>query len=417
MNHDYPLLPLDLWRAEMGFNPWHFWGMTNTTAPVSSIAAGLVREHSWQNADASGREDIRKAIHTAETLWFGHARFWPAPVYSEDILPWPRLSDQRQMRIGRMDPRYGWAPVLLREGKIRNVGVETLTAIQVGAAVAYADHDSDGLKEDFVLTAATTVTDINEIAVYFSAADRLYEDSALSERWRVEPVTVAISGGTVTIKGKRWLLAKPVLYESAAAIDPGVDANFVTTLDIYRRYTYRDGTTAANSQASLIWESRPSYDGSGVTSATDPSSIGIVAARVGVRNSEAGIITPAEALYNTTTSQWYHPTPVTFETNEPDRVQVRYLAGEDLDERGWMQPWARTAIARLAAAELQRSICGAEVANRSLSYWQFDVSRVRGTEEYQISLNSLDNPFGTRRGHIYAWQQMMDRARTVGHLA
>jgi hypothetical protein len=415
--HDFPLLPLDLWRQEIGYNPWHFWGMANTTIPLASKGAGLVYEYAWQNADACGRDDIRKAIINAENIFLDNVHYWPAPEYREDVLPWPRLSNQRQMRTGRIDIRYGWMPVTLKEGMIRNVGVETLTAIQLAAPVTFYDHDGDGIKEDFDLTVATSVTDIEEIAVYFATADRPFEDNGLSARWRVEPLTVTISLGSAHIKGKRWLVAKPSLYEEKSnyPIDPLDDTKFVTTLDVYRRWTNRDGVTAADSQASIIWESRPAYlNAPTITGSSDPSSIGIVAARVGVRDSENGIITPAEALYDAATGNWYHVDQL---INEPDRIQIRYLAGLELDDKGWMQRAMRTLIARLAAAESPRQTAGAEVSNRSLAYWQFDVSRVNNTEEYQISPESLNNPLGTRRGHIYAWQQMIGLARTVGHLA
>ena len=68
-------------------------------------------------------------------------------------------------------------------------------------------------------------------------------------------------------------------------------------------------------------------------------------------------------------------------------------------------------------AEMTRRICACDAANREWSNWQFDVSRINGPEVYQINLDVLNNPLGTRRGHIYAWQQIKGLARTTGMLA
>lgn len=415
----HPILPLDLWRQEIGYNPWHFWGLAdNNVAPVTSKGAGVVSEYSWQNADAAGREDLRAAILSAESIIFSNIHYWSAPVYSETVLPWPRLSDQRLMRTGRQDVRGGWVPITLEEGWVQNCGVETYALIHAGTALVYTDEDGDGLKETFTITQATSVTDPDEIAVYFAAADRLDEDDALSPRWRIEPVRVTISAGIATIKGKRWLVVRPVLYQvKSSSIDPAIDANFITTCDVYHHYTATTGLDATqDSQSALIWESRPCNWCNNVANSSDPASEGWLAGRCGIRDSYNGIVVPAEAVYNPTTLTWAYPGDCFSGCGEPDRVLIRYLAGYPL-ANGWMDKQFRTLTARLAAAELQRAICGAEVSNRSLAYWQFDVSRVNNTEEYQISLESLNNPLGTRRGHIYAWQQMIGLARTVGLLA
>jgi hypothetical protein len=79
------------------------------------------------------------------------------------------------------------------------------------------------------VTVATTLTDPGEVAIYFVLGDRLDDDMALSARWRIEPVSVTISGGNATIKGKRWLVVKPLLYQDKGnyPIDPTVTANFI----------------------------------------------------------------------------------------------------------------------------------------------------------------------------------------------
>lgn len=420
MTPNWPILPLDFWRQEIGFSPWHFWGLADQTyTPVTSKCNDIIHEYGWQGTDEAGRSDIRTAIMTAEKLLLDNMVYWPAPVYSEDTIAWPKYFDPRLHRSARIDARGGWIPVLLQEGYVQNIGVEAFTEIQASAPLVFSDRDGDGLDDTFTISVPTSVTDPNEIAVYFTDADRLFEDDAFSARWRVEPVTVTITAGNALIIGKRWLVVKPTEYEDKGnyPINPTLPANFVTVLDVYRRYTNRDGVDShVDSQAALIWESRPcSCCGSG--SSSDPSAEGWVAARSGIRDIYSGLVTPAEAVYNATSGTWVHPGGCLQSCGEPDKVKIRYLAGLDLDQNGWMQKSMRTLVSRLAAAEMTRRICACDQANREWSNWQFDVSRINAPEVYQITLDVLSNPLGTRRGHIYAWQQIKSLARTVGMLA
>lgn len=418
-----PLMPLDFWRQEIGYSPWHFWGLADTNiVPVTSACNDVVREYSWQSTDQAGRNDIRQMIQQAEQILFDNLSWWPAPAYSFEIHPWPRYNNLRLMRMGRSDAQGRWIPIQLNEGFIQACGVEALTVIQAAAALVYTDEDGDGLSETFTITVATALTDPKEIAIYFVIGDRLDEDQALSDRWRIEPVNIQIIGGNAIIKGKRWLCVKPELYEDKDhyPIDPTVAGNFITTADVYRRYTDMTGTVSStNSQSALIWESRPCLWGcsSSIPSSTDPSSEGWVAGRAGIRDSDIGIVIPAEAVYDASTGLWSHPSACITACSEPDRVLIRYLAGKQLDANGHMYKPMRTLVSRLACAEMTRRICACDSANREWSNWQFDVSRINAPEVYQMNIDVLNNPLGTRRGHIYAWQQIKGLARVTGMLS
>ena len=247
------LLPLDSWREIIGFNPWHFWGMAHSTKiPVTSNCNSLVYEYGWQGTDEAGRLDIRTAIETAEKITLDNLRYWPAPKYSEATKPWPRYLDTRLLRLSRTDARGNWVPVQLDEGYIQNIGVEALTLIEDGVTVSYTDHDGDGIKEDFTVSFFSSV-DPSEIIMCFTDGDQIGGTEEIAGRYRVEPVRVLASGGgAITIYGKRWLVAKPYLYEAKSnyPIDPTDDTKFITTCDVYRRYTNRDGLGQYNRQSS-----------------------------------------------------------------------------------------------------------------------------------------------------------------------
>lgn len=423
------LLPLDTWRSIISFHPTHFWGIAGTGTEALAVDTGcesIVRQYAWQNSDAVGRVEIAGAIETAETRlreYLGHS---VAPRYTTAMLAWPQyldLSLTRWSAIGSDERRLS---VQLPEGYIQAIGVEQLTNIQAAAAVVYSDSDGDGIDDLFTVTAATPagLTDSKEIALYFAAVDRFngadFTD-AIGDRWRIQPVTVTLSGGNVTVKGAKWLLVKPQKYEGftnvgANGLEPTTAANFVTTVDLYRRTTNTDGTTSSTSQAVIIWETPPGDDcccGCTNTSTAysgspyDPAAVANAVARVGIRDARHGGVLPAESTYDATTGIW---SSLNWSVcRPPDRVLVRYLAGYPLDNSGQMDQKWRVIVARLAAAELAQPICGCADANRALAYWQFDLARTAGANDEAygaISAEDLENPFGTRRGAVYAWRQV-----------
>ena len=422
------LLPLYTFYELMGFNPWHSMGIAGTgDLAINTGCNTLVRRYEWQNSDAAGALSVAKAIEDAETKLRQYLGYSVAPHYVSETVAWP-LSDAPWGSDGR------WLSMQLTEGEVRAVGVETVAAISANAAVVYTDEDGDSIDDTFTVTSATSITDVSQIAVYFSSADRFNgwgATTALSSRWRLQPVQISISGGIVTVRGPKQLCVKPVKYEGAINIganglDPGTAANFVTTLDIYQRYTATDGNTVSTSQAVITWETRPChgwwcccdsccasdpYSGSPF----DPAATAQAVARVGIRDARHGLVTPAASIYDSTTAIWEAQWPV---CSQPDRVTVRYLAGFPLGNDGLMQEPYRTVVARLAAADLARNVCGCEQANRALYYWQFDLSQTaRGDELFGISPENLNNPFGTRRGQVYAWKFIMDQQQLTGILA
>jgi len=432
------LLPVYTWLQMMGFDPWHSFGIAGTgDLRVETGCDTLLRKYPWQNSDAASLTEIEQAIETAETKLTDYLKFSPAPHYTTETMPWPDRADGLA-RWGAVGSDGRWLDMALTEGQIRAVGVEALTLVGQatvgGLTLVYSDVDGDGFQDTFTITLATTVTDASEIAVYFATGDRFNGWGATTEigdRWRLRPVRVVIAGGTVTITGPKQLCVKPIKYEGrinvgSSGLDPTDTTNFVTTLDIYRRYTATDGTTTTTSQAVITWETRPChgwwcccgcqssdpYSGSPF----DPAATAQAVARVGIRNARAGLITPAQASYDTTTGIW---SALDWSVcTQPDRVTVRYLAGFPLGSDGLMQEPYRTMVARLAAAELARPVCGCDAANRELYRWQFDLSQTaRGDELFGISPENLNNPLGTRRGHVLVWKQLQNLQQLTGFTA
>lgn len=351
-------LPLDSFRRHLAIHPWHFWQLTSDQTPRTAACNALTMEYAWQDADAAGRADIREAIATAEDRLHAELGYRVAPRRATATLAYR-------------------TPLVLPERHVQALGVEVETLIGT-VAVTYSDSDSDGLNDHWTASSATTATDAGELFVRFRAADD-------AQQREIAPVVITITGGTALLSGPAWLLVKPALYERTDAdlINANNAANFVQQIEVVRR------TVDTTQAATLIWDAPACAPTTDVRLVLTDGDLGIVQAQAGC---------------------W----PIAYGC-APDRVTVRYVAGYPLINRQMAWPW-QTTVARLAAAELARPICACADANRALYHWQFDLARTSGANDEAygaISAEDLNNPFGTRRGHIYAWR-MVKRHRRDG---
>jgi len=419
-------LPVEQWRKIISYHPWHFWGLANSSqVPVSSACNAVVLQHAWQSADAVGREEIRRAIITAESRLREWLNYSVGRRFVVETVKYPRPRAYAHQFAASIGGDGRWLSIDANEGYIRAFGVETYTTLDAEATIVFSDEDGDGLNETFTVTVADNdLTDPDEIGVYFGADDRL-DDEPLSEKWRIAPTKVSIdsTAGTITIKGSSYLLVKPILYEGINftslrnGIDPAESNNFVSTVTVARRYTDPTGTTTATAQAVLVWETEPypvwalgcsSSDLSFTTNSRDPAAVGYAIARAQVRNERLGKVTVGASVYDADNDQW---TGVNWGTcRQPDRVILRYECGvplssmeTTLNQNRLPGRWDEI-VARLAAAELTQRVCACDLANRELFRWQHDLTL--DPEVNNFSTELLANPFGTRQGHVYAWQRV-----------
>jgi hypothetical protein len=408
------ILPLESWRKNFSYHPWLFWGLSSANHfPVDADCPALVYEYAYQANDSVGRTDIITAIESAESKLRDQLHYYPAPHYVTETHLMPRWYDTHLNRMSYSDATGRWLGVELNEGKVLQVGTET-RAIIGNALLVYSDADGDGLNDTFTTAIATTVTDVSQIECQFATADR-WDGSAAGDRWVVAPLNVTISGGMATIKGRAWQAVKPVRYEGGVAVDPANAANFVTSLDVYRHYCDPTGTTTATAQAMLIWETKPwpwfvACYGCGTPSinanSLDPAAAGYAIGRVGLRDAERGIVSVGEAIYDTTNATWQSVSMSNF--RPPDRVEIRYLAGEPLNAQGHMQDrWAKV-VSDFAAAELGKRVCACGSANRMI--YQMQVDRAFGgdarVEKFNMTQSDDQSPFGYKEGQLLAWRNV-----------
>lgn len=412
------LLGLDRFAKIAGISPAHF-NQTGAVSldpaifPLDNRCDDIWFQHSWQSADNISREDLARAIYDAEQELAREVGYKLAPQWvANEVHNYPRPFYRDVFGVG-MNVRGQFKSIKPRYGKFIGAGRRATTLIGDSVTVVYTDPDGDGFFDTATITTPTTLTDVCELKVYF-------EDEAGAQEWEIrEPRSKAIVGANVVFTFDSWLFVDPDLWEqypdsdgNPTQIDISTVANFVTEIDVYREFT--DFTQAS---AQFFWERQPvrnvnqifcgSCGGVGCEQCTLITQDGCLH----VRNVKTGIAVPVPATFDVTDNRWEGATWT--ECREPDQVKLWYYAGE-LDERflrdETCQPlsdwWAHT-IAWLATARLERPFCSCG----NVTAWADDLRQdlaFTGTDtSFFITTEMINqNPFGTRRGEVKAWQRV-----------
>jgi hypothetical protein len=413
-------LSLNRWLAIMGFHPWLSYQLTNSLIPVVADCQRLVCEYNWQAADRAGRSEIRRAIQRAENLVRQYAKFAPSPRFQETTMRYPELGNTMFSRYADIGSDGRWLSVVLPEGQIRALGIESDSSA-VTALLIYSDDDGDGLYETATTTAAVpSGTTADQVVARF-----VQSDCGSQAPPEVAPrlVTIDSVNNVATVVFDTWTLVRPVRYTSAVVggMDPGNNAAPAATvcaqsIDIFRRRTDPTGTTTDTAMAVLTWETRPWPDWGACcsfsTSSQDPAATATALARCVIRDAKAGTVAFGEAAYDSTAQVWRSVCDWN-RCRPPDSITIRYQAGLPLDGIQMREDWA-IVVARLAAAELARPICACTSANKELAEWQKDLTQTGATDDLYQAPEDATNPLGSRRGQVSAWRSIQQQQRTIG---
>lgn len=409
------LLPLDRWAQVLGHDPLSF-NQVITAAKPQTICAAPWKQYAWQESGQVSREDVAAVIAEAERMIAAQVGY--------SLLPTWEVDERRQT----VQP--GIAGLLNLSGRnlagFRNIiqldrghylsgGIEAKTLIDGSAAIVYSDGDGDGYEETATIAVNTAVTDPCEIAVY-------YPGESGADAWEVRPLrSVAIAGGVATIRVWRHQLVLPELMEALVpeAVDGDNDANFLSAVDVYRHWN------DPQQQVQFLWSPLPYFGGcscgdSACASCTAYSQYGCLLAQ----NERLGIVHYGPAAWDAATSSFLsrsYSVP-----RQPDRVRLWYYAGYQDTRRDCprleMEPTFERAVAYLSLALLDRELCGCNNLEALAAHYREDLALSASTpaESRSYSLGTralLDNPFGTTRGAIYAWQRTNAEGRTLGRAA
>ena len=380
----YTLLPLDRFARIAGIHPLHFNQVElHDIAPAETCDMPLL-QYSWQNADRVGREEIAQAISSAEQFLADLLGFYPVSNWiADEIQQLPKGVQAELFAANLFSPNGLRSPIRLDKCYLQVGGKQAKTAIGLAQAIVYSDTDADTYNETATIVIATTVTESEEIRVY-------YPGHSGEDAWEIRPIEVSIAAGIATITFRRELCVLETHLESftTRAVDGLIDANFLDTTDVYR--VYND----VSQQVQFIWET--------------PDAVGfsVQTGAMLVKDGRLGFITVQPASWSTTDEEY------TYECfdlgRRPNRIIVNYRSG-------WMykssyikmEPIWERAITYLALASLDRPLCGCKTLEAFTQYWKESLAQRVSTQgrstSFQLSKRVLDNPFGTTRAAMYAY--------------
>lgn len=391
------LLPIDQWAKIAGISPWHInqFGV-NLPGDQRLQSPHIFGQFDYQ-FDFLSREEVAETILRAEEMIADELRFWPAPRYTVgEELQYPRNFRRTIYGYGGT-PRGDWKAVQLNYCKVISPGIRALTLLG-SPAVSFTDIDGDGLQDTFTATLATTITDPNQISVAFAAADR-YGGQPMDDTWLIRPVAISISGGIVTVKGHKAMLAVPKNQARLDASPDGLDAtdtlNFVSAIEIYSDTI--NGTVVANGTAN---QGQAEWEGDYTV---PPGSVQYLPLAQIARNAEVGLVA-IDWLLN---GQQCPPQP-----REPDRVVVNYLSGVPFQTGGSMQRLYAEAVAFLTMGLLAAGRAGDERSARIIDFWNKLPNH--GDSGRPMTAKEINEcPFGESRGALWAWKRIKNR-RVLG---
>jgi hypothetical protein len=396
------LLPLDRWAFHLGLEPRHFNGVTTALRPQEGCQQPWL-QYAWQAADRVGREEVAEAIAAAEHDLLALMGYYPLPVWiADEIRHTPALNDVTLCHSGWLqNPKGLYLGVRAAFGHVVSGGIQAKELISAAAAVVWSDPDGDSYDEIATITAPTTVTDVNEIRVYFAGYSQVDE-------WEIRPLKkVTIAGGNVTIQIERHLLVDPDLWEAldARAVDGDVDGNFVTLVEVYR--VYND----PSQQAQLQWERYPGQCACG--SATCAMCAWAAQwACLQARDPRLGLVTYQPATWNETTEEFDAASLAV--NRAPERVRLYYRAGfaSNLVARPYveMDPRLEKMITILSLTHLDREICGCDNVQAYIERWREDKALNGPERSYKMSAKQLDCPWGTMEGAWWTYNRAMEWA-------
>lgn len=394
------LLSLDRFATVLGLHPLHFNQVdANIGSAQSRVCIEPIFQNSWQHSDAISREELAIAIMEAEEDIARELGYKPA-------VDW-----EVNERVELAHPVTGWfahgydvrgdtLSVKTKYGHIITGGRKQKTLIQASDAIVYSDADSDTYFETATVSTPTTVTDPEEIAIYYPG---LNGDDA----WQIRPITVSISGGIATIVFRR---DQVVIASELSKLDPQTlngltNGNFLTTVDVYR--VYNDPSV----QVQFVWRATDSGCSSCSGDGCVSCGLSIQTGCMTVKDKELGIVTVQPGDWNADTTS--------FDSNaydvcrRPDYVRLWYRAGKR-DEKlttpniSVARRW-ELAIAKLAVTKLDRNICSCKAIIDMQTKWTNDLRRSRSTSaesiSYRVSSYELENnPFGSTIAAQDVWR-------------
>lgn len=372
------LLAPDDYARLMAINPCAFNQVMNPAHSPHNTCEDIWLQNGYTGGDQRivGREDVAQAISQAEELIANALGFWPAPKWI--------LSDEQPWPVPHRGCQVTWPKIKARWGYVQQGGIEALSIITSGAAITYSDEDGDGVLDTATITVtaaamAAAGATLAEVEVYYPNGS-IYFPCEPMAAWQVRPVTKCQDGaGNVTIIARRCQFVHPMGWLDSVPLSLADNANFLTTVDVYRHYTI------PNPAAQLVWNPTGltlCEGGTGCVEACGDACLIVDDSRVGIVRTPLTSYAAGVWTYTTSTNSGY-----------PAKVRLWYKSGLYALSNAMQE-----AIVRLANVFLPEAPCGCGLTRQR---WD------RDREEQDI--NTIDaalafSAFGTAaRGAVFAW--------------
>ncbi len=386
------IIPLDRAARHLGVDLFHFNGIYGTYAPKYPSCDDFWLQHNWASAGQLSRESLAYALRQAEDVVCEHLHWSPIPRwYEEEVV----LTQYYKVETwGYLNSRFQPKSLTTRWGMLIEPGRRASTFIG-SPVIVWVDNDGDTFTEIAQITFATTVTEEQELHVY-------YPDKGGEDSWEIRPLnSITIAGGVATIEFHRSLIPLEDLVEKIPTDDnPHVgingddDANFLADVDVYRVYT-------DTSQQITFY-----YDPS-LSCTTVPCNVPTETGCAYIRDARRGIVAYQRADWNVTTSSF---DSASWDFGPPAKAVVYYRAGKQDSRQLYPAIQMDEALERMivfyALSLLDTELCGCDNTKNIWQYQTRDLARITDSERYVMSWNALDNPLGTTFAAMRLWKHI-----------
>jgi len=414
------ILPLDEYARIMGINPLHFNSIRLpdvTPEPFTDSDfdnASIWQQFTWQDEGNISREILAQLIHQAEEDIANFLGYSVAPQWvSQEVHNYPRPYRPEHYGYGT-NVRSQMKSIKLEKSKLIEVGQRASTLIDTavsGVEMIFSDPNTDGWDTLVTITVATTLTDTDEIKVYFP-------DESGDPAWEIRPLkSVTISGANVVITADSWLFLDPDVMNAIPtgekiSINGSTAGNYVGSVEVRREFT--DFTEPS---AQFYWEREPtnllpftsscsSCSGTGCEACTLITQNGCVV----IRDVHGGFVAPIPATYDTDDARWEKTTWT--ECREPDQVKVWYRAGQQSESslrggRNRLKTNLARAIAILTTSRMTMQFRAQTSVTDMVEHWRRVMPESgRSTNTIFMPPALINNPFGITRGEIEVFRML-----------
>ncbi len=383
----------------MQLHPAHFNGVySNTYFPFTDCSDAFY-QYGWQDGGKVAREDLARAIGDAEQIIAGYVGYNLLPDWvCEEHRMVTRPYRPELFSIDGLNVRGQSKTITTNRAHFISGGAKAKTLIEAGVSGVASDADGDGYAETLTFTVASDVDPCEVHAYHYNQGG--------ADDYEIRPIVVTnVGGGNYTVVIKIWQIPDLNLWESLSAT--GIDGDTATNfqqctgpnycIDLYR--VYND----PSEQAQFHWldPSCSTCGGAGCTACQFGTQDGCLHAK----EYRLGIVAYSPGVWDADTETWTADSWA--ECREPDRVKIWYYSGWRWNcatcPETQMDPYWERAVAYFATALLERPLCGCDCNVARLDHWREDLALNNTARTFQNAPRVLENPFGTTRGAVYAW--------------